>query len=155
MPIKITAGKLVALIKKPGLYRFSTDTVKVVTGEVDLANGTRIRKGYKAVTGDDGTDVARLGDEEIQRPYAPDKIKVYVTPKKEQNHRTAFMNSLFAELCSNELMRTRDVDVVTEREQAEYVLVASGGRQIMYRRIFAGAELLRKSDENAVFSDTV
>lgn len=155
LPVKVTAGKLVGLIRKPGLYWFSLEGLKVFNGELDLSNGTHIRKGYEAVPRDGGIDVVRLDEDEIQRPYAPDKIKIFVEPKEDENHRLHFMNSIFAELCSKELEHTRDVEVVANRDRADFILVASGGRQMMYRRVFAEADLIQKSDGKAVFSDTV
>jgi hypothetical protein len=155
LPVRITAGKLVGLIKKPGLYRFSMNGVRVLNGQLDLINGTHVRKGYEAVAGDDGVDVVRLDEDEVLRPYAPDKIKIFVEPKEEESRHVRFMNSIFVELCSKELEHTRDIEVVTNRERADFVLIVSGGRQLMYRRVFAQADLLQKSDAKKVFSDTV
>jgi hypothetical protein len=154
-PLKIIAGKLSGLIKKPGLYWFSNDGLKVLNGELDLTNGTHVRKGYEAVPKDDGIDVVRLDEDEIQRPYGPDKVKIFVEPREDENHHMRFMSSIFAELCSKELEHTRDVEIVSSRDRADFILVASGGRQMMYRRVYAQADLIQKSDGKTVFTDTV
>jgi hypothetical protein len=154
-PIKIMAGKLVGLIRKPGLYRFSMGSVRVLNGQLDLDNGTHVRKGYEAIASDDGVDVVALGEDEVRRAYAPDKIKIFVQPKEDENHHFRFMNSIFTELCSKELEHTRDVEVVSSRDRADFVLSASGGRQMSYRRVYASADLVQKSSGETVFSDTV
>ena len=154
-PLKITAGKLSGLIRKPGLYWFANEGLKVLNGELDLSNGTHIRKGYEAVPKDDGIDVVRLDEDEIHRPYGPDKVKIFVQAREDENHHMRFMSSIFAELYSKELEHTRDVEVVNNRDRADYILIASGGRQMMYRRVFAQADLIQKSDGKTVFSDTV
>ena len=154
MPIKVTAGNLVALIKKPGLYRFSTDSAKVFNGELDLTNGTRIGKGYEATASEGGFDVKRVEDDEAEKPYAADKVRIFVEPKKDDSPHMQFMNSIFAELCRNELQYARDIEVVADRQSANYVLIASGGRQLMYDRVMAHAELMQTSDGKIEFSNS-
>lgn len=155
LPMKITAGKLVGLIRKPGAYRFSMNGVRVFNGQLDLANGTHVRKGYEAVAGNDGIDVVRLDEDEVLRAYAPDKVRIFVEARVDENRHARFMNSIFAELCGKELEHYRDIEVVPDRNRADFVLVASGGRQLMYRRVYAQADLQQNSDGKTVFSDTV
>ena len=153
-PVKIAAGQLVGFIREPGLYRFSRDHVRVLDGRLELSNGTEVRKGYEAVLHESGIDIFRIWGDEVSRPYAPDKVKIFVEPSDDENHHRTFMNSLFAELSSRELAHSRDVAVVTDRQSADFTLVISGGRQLVYGRVFVHGELLENPPGKNVFSGT-
>ena len=125
--IKISAGNLTTSIRKPGIYLFSPDRVKVFNGQLDLANGTMVRKGYEAIATSNAYDVRKIDAEEIQHPYAPDKVKIFIEPKEDSSHDVKFLNSVFTKLCSEHFQNLRDAEIVSERSRAAYLLVVSGG----------------------------